>query len=376
MLPAIPGTFGRLSDVFVSSLGSITGTDNRLSFRGSKRVIAILVDGLGAQNLKAAGGHAPFLNAALAKSKNISCGFPSTTATSIASFATGVAGGEHGLVGYKVYDRGSGKSFNLLNGWDSSHDASQWQRATPVTSKALASGVGAFSIGPKAYEGSDYTKATMTGAGYLPGKSIADRFEAVVNLLHRERSDFLAYLYVPELDQVGHAQGVASDRWLQELEDLDSQVRRLAGALGKGDSVVLTADHGVVDIPTHAQVYLDEVSTAWDAVADVSGDPRVNFVYLTDDAALDRVRQDLQDGIGDRGLALTRSQVVEAGWYGTVDEPVLERLPDIFVLATKNVAFYHRGYAPAASLNMVGQHGALSSIEMSIPLLGWGGYAA
>jgi len=376
MLPAIPGTFGRLSDVFVSSLGSITGTDNRLSFRGSKRVIAILVDGLGSQNLKAAGGHAPFLNAALAKSKNIACGFPSTTATSIASFATGVPGGQHGLVGYKVYDRASAKSFNLLNGWDASHDASQWQRATTVTSRALDAGVGAFSIGPKAYEGSDYTRATMAGASYLPGKSIADRFDAAINLLHRERGDFLAYLYVPELDQVGHAQGVASDRWLQELEDLDSQVRRLAGALGKGDSVVLTADHGVLDIPAHAQVYLDEISTTWEAVADVSGDPRVNFVYLEEETALDRVRQDLQEGIGDRGLALTRTQVLEAGWYGPTHEETLARLPDIFVLATKNVAFYHRGYAPAASLNMIGQHGALSSVEMSIPLIGWGGYAA
>ena len=85
---------------------------------------------------------------------------------------------------------------------------------------------------------------------------------------------------------------------------------------------------------------------------------------------------ELQIGLGDKALALTRSQVVAAGWYPNITDATLRRLPEVFALATKNVALYHREYAPAASLNMIGQHGAMTSVELSVPLLGWGAFGA
>jgi len=376
MLPAIPGTFGRLTDVFASALGAISGVDNRLNFRPARRVICVLVDGLGSQNLKAAAGHAPFLNQAMARTKPISCGFPTTTATSITSFGTGVSAGVHGLVGYKLFDRTGQVAFNLLNGWDSVRTPEAWQTQQTVSERAINAGVGSFFIGPKAYEGSEFTRATMRGAKYLPAKGIDDRFEAAARLLRTEKSDFLAYLYVPELDQTAHAIGVASGKWLQDLEDLDASVRNLAAALGKQDALLVTADHGVLDVPANQHIYLDEFGLDWSRVADVSGDPRVNFIYLHDANEAEQVASELQIGLGDKALALTRAQVVAAGWYPNITDATLRRLPEVFALATKNVALYHREYAPAASLNMIGQHGALSSVELSVPLLGWGAFGA
>lgn len=376
MLPAIPGTFGRLTDVFASALGAISGVDNRLNLRPARRVICVLVDGLGSQNLKAAAGHAPFLNQAMARTKPISCGFPTTTATSITSFGTGVSAGVHGLVGYKLFDRTAQVAFNLLNGWDSARTPEAWQTQQTVSERAINAGVGSFFIGPKAYEGSEFTRATMRGAKYLPAKGIDDRFEAAARLLRTEKSDFLAYLYVPELDQTAHAIGVASGKWLQDLEDLDASVRNLAAALGKQDALLVTADHGVLDVPANQHIYLDEFGLDWSRVADVSGDPRVNFIYLHDANEAEQVASELQIGLGDKALALTRAQVVAAGWYPNITDATLRRLPEVFALATKNVALYHREYAPAASLNMIGQHGALSSVELSVPLLGWGAFGA
>ena len=376
MLPAIPGTFGRLTAVFASALGAISGVDNRLNLRPARRVICVLVDGLGSQNLKAAAGHAPFLNQAMARTKPISCGFPTTTATSITSFGTGVSAGVHGLVGYKLFDRTAQVAFNLLNGWDSVRTPEAWQTQQTVSERAINAGVGSFFIGPKAYEGSEFTRATMRGAKYLPAKGIDDRFEAAARLLRTEKSDFLAYLYVPELDQTAHALGVASGKWLQDLEDLDASVRNLAAALGKHDALLVTADHGVLDVPANQHIYLDEFGLDWSRVANVSGDPRVNFVYLHDANEAEQVASELQIGLGDKALALTRAQVVAAGWYPNITDATLRRLPEVFALATKNVALYHREYAPAASLNMIGQHGALSSVELSVPLLGWGAFGA
>ena len=376
MLPAIPATFGRLSDVFVSSLGAITGTDNRLGFAPAKRVIAILVDGLGAQNLKAAGGHAQHLNKALAARKPISCGFPSTTATSITSFGTGLAAGAHGLLGYKVLDRSTATGVNMLTGWGSAADPLEWQVNATVMERAAAQSVGTFIISAPAYDGSGFTQATMRGAGqYLPGRTIGDRVDQAISLLRSNNDDWIAYLYIPELDQIAHAEGVASDRWLAAVEELDSEVKRLTAALGKNDAVVLTADHGVVDVPSHKQIFVDEILPKSDLLADVCGEPRVNFVYLNDASQSVRVASELQESLGDLALALTRDEVENAGWYGPLGERAKQVMPDVFLLAIKQVALYHRDFVPAKSLAMIGQHGGLSAAELSIPLLGFGAFA-
>ena len=376
MLPAIPATFGRLSEVFISSLGSITGDGNSFNLRPANRVVTILVDGLGAQNLKAAGGHAPFLNTTMAKTKPIACGFPSTTATSITSFATGLGAGAHGIVGYKVFDRQSDSSANLLTGWGPNLDPLVWQPNQTVVEAAASRGIAPYAIGPGSYADSGFTMATMRGAKYIAGKSISDRIDQAIKLLRGGNSEFLAYLYIPELDQAAHASGVSSQRWLEQLEEVDSQVRRLVGALGKGDGLLLTADHGIVDVPAHRQIYLDECDVDWTQVRDVSGDPRVNFVYLNENQYAESFASQLQQTLGDQAIALTRSQVLKAGWYGQANQTAVARMPDVFVLAIKQVALYQRTYAKAKSLEMIGQHGGLSAAELQIPVLGWGAFAS
>jgi predicted AlkP superfamily pyrophosphatase or phosphodiesterase len=375
MLPALPNSFGRLTDVYASCLGAITKTDNRLGFRPAKRVIAVLVDGLGAQNLKAASGHAPFLNQALAITKPIACGFPSTTATSITSFGTGLSGGSHGLVGYKVFDRQANRSANLLTGWGDEQNANTWQPNKTVSQNAIAQGVGAFVIGPKAYASTGFTSATMRDAKYLPGKTIADRADVAIELLRKQSDDFLVYLYIPELDQAAHTFGSESNQWLEGVEEVDYQVRRLAAALGKLDALLVTADHGIVDVQTDGHVYLDELALDWSRAIDISGDPRVNFIYLEEPSQSQRFASELQEKLPDGILALTRDAVLSENWYRDATSVAIDRMPDVFALATKQLAMYHRAYAPAKSLEMVGQHGALSSKELSIPLLGFGAFA-
>lgn len=356
-----------------SSLGAITGQDNRLGFPKASKVIAIVVDGLGAQNLKGAAGHAPFLNRKLVSSKPIACGFPSTTATSLTSFATGLWAGQHGLVGYKVEAPDTRLPANLLTGWGENQKPNDWQKHQTVSQRAIQAGVPVFFIGPKAYENSGFTNVIMPEATYLAGKTIDDRIDGAIQTLRDQSGDVLVYLYIPELDQIAHASGSESNKWLAELELVDSAVRRLVASLGKTDAVLLTADHGIVDVQEHSHLYLDEVQIDWSAVSSVGGDPRVNFVYLKDKGAALHFDTLLRQELGDSVSVFSREQAVKLGLYGPqVDEEALERMPDLFLLAVKKVALYHRDFAPAKSLQMIGQHGALSAQELAVPLLGWG----
>ena len=84
--------------------------DDTLGLPDAQRYVVVLVDGLGwhavRRNLRDRALPASLLGDAAA----ITCGVPSTTATSLASLGTGLVPGQHGLVGYTSGCRRPGRS--------------------------------------------------------------------------------------------------------------------------------------------------------------------------------------------------------------------------------------------------------------------------
>ncbi len=359
--------------MFVSALGAITGVDNRLKLKRVKRACVILVDGLGTKNLEFRAGHAPHLINALKQGQSIHCGFPSTTATSISSFATGAAAGLHGMVGYQVFDRHSQKPLNLLTGLGGDQPARTWQSQSTVTEAAIEAGVPVFVVGPPEYEGSPFSEATMPSATYIGAKSFDERVSATQKLL-RTNSTALVYLYFPELDQRAHAFGSKSVEWLEKLEDLDAAVKQLTAELPKDAGVLLTADHGIIDVRHDRQIYLDEHRDLLPGLISVGGDPRVLFLYFESVPTENQLEQ-LQTALGSRVIVAAKQRVIDAGWYGEITETNATRLPDVFLIANGEAALYHRDFAKTKSMQMIGQHGALSTEELTIPLLRFAAFA-
>ena len=67
---------------------------------GATRIVVLLVDGLGWNQLQAHSSHMPTLSSFVGG--HITSITPSTTATALTSLVTGLAPGEHGLIGYRV----------------------------------------------------------------------------------------------------------------------------------------------------------------------------------------------------------------------------------------------------------------------------------
>ena len=134
MLPAIPPAFGNLKDVFRSAQKSVLGQENAFALPKVSSAIVVMVDGLGAKNLEASQRYAPFLSSA--SQSTIYSGFPSTTASSITTFATGVSNSEHGLFGYKIFDRSRQESVNLLSGIDK-YSVLDYLKVEPISTEML-----------------------------------------------------------------------------------------------------------------------------------------------------------------------------------------------------------------------------------------------
>lgn len=369
MLPPAPKDVGRLSDVLASALASVgADSQNFLQLPSVRHSLVIFVDGLGSENLQSAGGHARFLNSRPRTS--LRCEFPSTTATSISGFATGKRSNEHGVIGYSVFNRSLAIGQNLLTGWKSRSDAAVFKKVECLAEKSNSIKVRV--LGPSAYQDSGFTELTMANAEYTCADAIDDRFRFAEDLVRVQNS--LTYLYVPELDQLAHKHGVKSSQWLDALESIDARIGNLVDQLPVGVGVLVTADHGVIDVSSRDQVLLDEFRWYSQMVLHTAGDPRCNFVYLNNLEDLQNLRSALEEEFGAVAYICSVEDLKISGWADWTSADLFEIVPDLVIIWRENLVGYDRRLSKPQHLKMIGQHGGISDAETRIPLIKLGSY--
>lgn len=352
--------------MLANAFHSVTGNTSRLSLPAVRRVIVVLVDGLGAENLRAHRAHARHISAL--RHRVCLGNFPSTTASALSTFTTTRDPGETGMVGYAVRNPESGLLVNQLSGLDGI-DVTGWQPAPTLWEQNPE--VPAVVISNERYRHSGLTRAILRGAPYVGANSHAERIQRVSEFM-RSNGDGVAYVYIPELDQAAHQFGVESSQWIRRLEDLDGFVAELSRLLGPRDGLVLTADHGVIDVPVSRHIVIPAGS---DLVGDVvvGGEPR--FLHLYADRSVDKLAQAWRDAEGHRSWVATRDEAITAGWFGTVVPAHVERIGDVLVTPRRNDVYYDERTATAQSMAMIGQHGGLSRTETHVPIVFGGKFA-
>lgn len=365
MLPAAKSHRFSLTDVLRNCLLAVSGGRGNLGLPPVRHAVVLLVDGLGAAALDAHRGYARHLHAA-PRRDTLQTVFPSTTASALASLTTGEMPGVHGLIGYLGFDSSGDRVVNSLTGWDRV-DAATWQRVPTLFERARDADIPAFAVGPSRYRDSGFTAAVLRGAEYRPGESVGERL-AEVRRVHATTQRSLCYVYAPELDMAAHASGLDSGAWRAALEEVDAEVGAFVGTLARDAGLLITGDHGGLDIPREAHVVVDEALL--DGVRHVSGEPRCLALHLEPDVDPASVAARWHAAEGARAWVATREEAVAAGFFGDVDPDVLPRIGQVIIAARRPVAYY---LDPAdRGRGMVGQHGSLSAEEVAVPLLGFG----
>lgn len=383
-VPTAPDATANLADVFPSCLVALgaaddawlrdTGREARIALRPARSAIVVLVDGLGAGALAARAGHARWLAAAkgTVTAKKLRSGFPTTTAVALSTLTTGRPPGEHGVVGYSGWNPDTGTVMNLLSGWDDEVPA-DWFLARTIFSEAPGLGVDPVAVGPGRYRSSGMTANVLGGARYVSADTIAQRVDAALAETASGRS--LVYLYVPELDSIGHKHGWQSDRWTAALELLDGELSRLERALPADVGVIATADHGVLDVPDHANIGMDPVLLT--EVVGVAGDPRCRQLTVAPGTDVRGLVGAFRARYGKKAHVASRDEAIAAGWFGPVSDAVVDRIGDVVLVARGSWAFnddraLRDGEQPK---RMVGQHGAMTDEETLVPLRLAGAFA-
>lgn len=333
----------------------------------ARSVCVVIVDGLGRLLLEAEASRAPFLAALLPGSLTLVAGCPSTTATSMASFGTGLPPGRHGLVGYEVMDPDRGVLLNELR-WHPDTDPLAWQPYPTVFERLVEQGVSVTQIGNPEFFGSGLTTAALRGGGFVGSRRLTDRVDVAVDLL-RAAEPALVYLYWGEVDAAGHQFGWQSRNWRQALRRTGQELARLARRLPPGTLLLVTADHGMIDVPHQDRLDLAYFPELTDGISVLGGEGRFAQAYCAPDADPSAVGARLSEVIGDRAWVRTRDEAIGEGWFGPVDDRVRGRIGDVVVAGIGPFTLVDSRTATPHVLKLIGQHGSLTAAEQLVPLL-------
>ncbi|HEY0888053.1 MAG TPA: nucleotide pyrophosphatase/phosphodiesterase family protein [Nocardioides sp.] len=357
VVPAIAAALGR----------PLEQTPSGLVLPDAASYVVFLVDGLGAQLLRRYAHAAPYLSSLLAGQEPGTSGVPSTTATSLTSFGTGMTPGGHGLVGYTSRIPGTDALLNALQ-WSKDVDPHEWQPHPTAFQRLRERGVTVTVVNKREFQGTGLTEAAQRGAEYVGADKVGERIAGA--LVASAEPGSITYLYDGDLDWTGHRHGVASSPWLQQLSMIDAEAEQLRDALPPSVRLVVVADHGMIDSPPESRIDVDdhaESSSLRDGLALLGGEARFRHLYCQR-GAVASVADTWAEVLGDRATVLTRDQAVARGWFGEVTPAVRPRLGDVIVAAHGDFAVMASGVFPYEAM-LVGLHGSLTADEMLIPIL-------
>jgi Type I phosphodiesterase / nucleotide pyrophosphatase len=332
--------------------------------RGAAQVVLLVVDGLGWLQLQDRLNLAPRM-AAMAGGP-ITSVVPSTTATALTSLTAGVAPAVHGVVGYRLVVAGptGPEVMNVLRWKTVSGDARSFADPRSIQLVEPFGGHPVPVVSKREFAGTGFTEAHQRGmpqVGWVLASSLAVEVKRLVLA-----GEPLVYAYYEGIDKIAHFQGFGA-YYDAELTAVDRIVGDLLDGLPEDVVLVVTADHGQVEVGPKAAV-LDPRLV--DRATMLSGEARFRWLHVSRDEprAADRLAEVATDLYGDEAWIATLEQVEAEGWLGGPLRPeVRDRLGDVVIAPHEPVAYLEPDEGTEGQLAC--RHGSLTPDEMLVPLI-------
>lgn len=339
----------------------------------ARHVILLVADGLGVAMLDRHPAAPTLRGAQLATLTSV---FPSTTASAIPSFMSGLAPAAHGLCGWHMHLEEVGRTLAILPltprdepGSVGGADLPQRLFDYPTLYQRLARP--SYVLAPRGIAGSPFNTWHTRGATAIAYDGLDELGERIVDLVDSASEPSFIYAYYGEYDRLAHDHGCASAPARAEIERIDAAfgglVERLAG---RGALLMLTADHGFIDSPTEHLIDLDHHPHFGALLArPLCGERRVAYAWVDAGRQAEFVAYANENFA--EAIDLQRSEdVLGAGLFGPPPyHPRLRsRLGDFTLLMRDDWTI--KDWLPGEKRHaMIGVHGGLSAAEMQVPLI-------
>jgi predicted AlkP superfamily pyrophosphatase or phosphodiesterase len=303
--------------------------------------------------------------------------FPSTTASAIPAFLTGLAPQQHGLTGWHMYFREIGAiaaplPFRVRAGRHSLRDAG----VTPETLFGLTPlfdrlPLPCHVVSPKHIIHSDFNAALSGRAKRHGYETLEEMFGLIGGLLRSEAPRSYVHAYWPQLDSHAHEYGITSPQVAEAFAALDAGFARLVDvARDSGSRIVVTADHGFIDTSAEETIDLDDHPGLRETLLlPLCGEPRMAYAYVRTGREA-QFEDYVRERLADRVQLFKSADVLQKGWLGPGEaHPALrDRIGD-YVLVPRGRAILRDWLRGEPRHTHIGVHGGLTAAEMIVPLV-------
>ena len=371
-LPVLPDYEGAcIANVVPRLLGGLRGPDTGHDWMPeqvghARQVVLLVVDGLGWAQLRARAALAPTLSAAAGIDRAITSVAPTTTAAALTSITTGRPPSDHGILGYRLAD--GDQILNMLR-WTLGADSDARRTVQVATFQPLAPFPGSTRPVPVVskvdFAGTGFTAAHLGASPLFDYRVPSSLAVQVRNRL--QAGEPFVYAYYDGIDKIAHADGFG-DHYDAELVAVDSLVADLVASLPPGAILLVTADHGQIEVGSQVEMLGRE---AMSMIRFFSGEGRFRWVHAHPGAAADLAAL-LDERYRTTTWVRSRDQLIDDGWFGgPVSPEFAARLGDVALIPFAPIAFMDP--ADTGENRLACRHGSLTTDEMLVPLLALGG---
>ena len=315
-----------------------------------KKVLFFLLDGLGSYQLESNEG-------VLLENRisDIYTTFPSTTNVVLSSFCTASMPREHGVLSYFMFDQDFGGIFNALV-WNKANE-NMVKAENYLEIKTIWEILKENNVSPSVYQPKDLSTSILSkniyrGAKTTTYENIENLFDTLID--NKETLSSFTFVYYPPIDLSGHVYGSSSNEYTQEIRTFETHFKKYLRELSKDFIIILTADHGMVDVEKENRIKVDSSNE----LIKIFGDNRSVFINGEIELA-----QKLFDSIP--GEFIRTGEVDSLLGEGNKHPEYELRSPQHCFLPDEKFAVV------PSHLNdsLTGYHGGITEKEMRIPLI-------
>ncbi|MES9831301.1 MAG: alkaline phosphatase family protein [Candidatus Thiodiazotropha sp. DIVDIV] len=338
-----------------------------------RQVLLWVIDGLGLNYLQA---HAQAVNLNANLLGGMTSVYPPTTASAITTFLTGEAPQQHGLTGWHVYFRELGAVLAILPGkpryggvslGQAGVDLNRLLNNSPFSDRVP--GETAMFV-PSIIAGSDFNRCHLGNSRMVIHKDLSELQGNIVQLLREGAHQYL-FAYWPELDTIGHREGIWSESARGHLLELDQCFGEILQKCRDTQTLIIVcADHGQIDSQPENRLTLDDHPLLAETLSiPLCGEPRSAYCYLRPDMT-DTFDQYVLKNLSNEMKLYSSRDLIEQGWYG-LGEPhpqLNNRIGDRVLLMNEGYTL-NDWLAQEKPYQLIGVHGGLSDDELLVPLI-------
>ena len=174
------------------------------------------------------------------------------------------------------------------------------------------------------------------------------------------------HTYIPNLDACQHEYGNKSQETHNLFKELDTEIQRLIAQTPNNTKVIVTSDHGHVDVPLENNFFIEDLDIRDCLTTPPGGISKVKDFFIRPHK-VEKFKQRMEEFLEGKGTLHKGQDLLQKGYYGEgeLNPDLQNRVGDYVVIMNEDYALWNTFKEEP----MIGHHGGLSDNELYVPLI-------